>query len=151
MGGGDMVHCLHGFDDEDGLPRYHACPNLDERWRPRFRRAIDGAHHRRMHGAWMVMVILAAAFGGFACRSAGIGRDGSGARSDRHGAGYAHPLTLMLDLDLAESGFAEELGKLADEVLVERPFFFGQRFLLLGHQPCLFGSIDATSASTASS
>ena len=40
----------------------------------------------------------------------------------------------MLDFDLGETGFLQQLGKLADEVLVEGPFLFGHRLALLGHQ-----------------
>ena len=56
------------------------------------------------------------------------------AGADRHGPRHAYALALMLDLDLGETRFVEQLGKLADEVLVEGPFLFGHRRPLLSHQ-----------------
>ena len=79
------------------------------------------------------------------------GIDGESAGSDRDRASDAHALAFILDFDLGEAGFLEQLGKLTDEVLVEGPFLFGHRLALLGHQPAFFGSRAAAKASMASS
>src|SRR5512143_1049869 len=52
-GGGDLVHGLHGFDDEDGLARGNPRADLYERRSARLRRAIGGADHRRGDGTGM--------------------------------------------------------------------------------------------------
>src|SRR4051794_27929392 len=58
---GYVVHGLHGFDDEDGRAGRHARADLDERRGARFRRAVGGADHWRMHRARVVKLLLAAA------------------------------------------------------------------------------------------
>ena len=54
MGGRDVVHGLHGFDDEDGLARRDLGAGLDERRGAGLGRAIGGADHGRVHRAGMV-------------------------------------------------------------------------------------------------
>src|SRR3990172_7913581 len=50
-GGGDLVHGLHGFNDEQRLPGCHLRTDLDKRRGAGLGRAIGGAHHRRGHRA----------------------------------------------------------------------------------------------------
>ena len=97
-------------------------------------------------GWWL---LLSPPLANLARRAAGI--DGDSARPDRDRTRHAHALAFMLDFDLGETGFLKQLGKLADQVLVEGPFLFGHRLALLGHQPALFGSSEAAKASMASS
>ena len=52
-GGGDLVHGLHGFDDEERLSGRHLGADLDEGRGAGLGRAIGGADHRRGDGAGM--------------------------------------------------------------------------------------------------
>src|SRR5882757_5650961 len=52
--GGNVVHGLHGLDDQDGLTLGDTGADLDERRRARLGRQVGGAHHRRWHSAWML-------------------------------------------------------------------------------------------------
>ncbi len=77
-----------------------------------------------------------------------------GMRGDTDGniARHAHPPPLMLDLDLGKTRLVQELGELADEVLVEGPCLFCHlRRSLLRHQPALCAAIEAATASMPSS
>src|SRR5262245_11764432 len=49
--GRDLVHGLHGFDDEERVALGHLRADVDEGWGARFRRTVGGAHHRRLDGA----------------------------------------------------------------------------------------------------
>src|SRR6185437_3333445 len=44
----DLVHQLHRLEDADGLAGADRVAFLDERRRPRRRRAVEGADHRRL-------------------------------------------------------------------------------------------------------
>src|SRR5690242_6271981 len=52
-GGGDLVHGLHGFDDEERLSRRHSGADLDEGNGAGLWRAIGSADHRRGDGSGM--------------------------------------------------------------------------------------------------
>src|SRR5262245_64578241 len=52
-GRGDLVHGLHGLDNEQGLSRCHLRSDFDEGRRAGLGGAIGGADHRRGHGAGM--------------------------------------------------------------------------------------------------
>src|SRR5512144_2288755 len=145
----DMVHGLHGLDDEDGLARGNLGAGFDERRGAWLRRAIGGADHGRVHRAGVMTLLLAASLAGLARPASGIDRESAGA--DRDGPRHAHALAFMLDFDLGETGLLEQIGKLADEVLVEGPFLFGHALALFGHQRAFFGSSEAARASMASS
>src|SRR4029450_5004482 len=130
-GGGDLVHGLHGFDDEQRLPCGDARADLDERRRTRLRRAIGGADHRRSHGARMDDDIIRTRLrrphfvgrprrGFTRLRLATIG--GKRGR-EVHPPPTPAPLAFVLDLDLGEAGLLEQRRELANEVLVEGGLF----------------------------
>jgi len=64
----------------------------------------------------MMELLFAAAVARITGGPASIDRDGARADGDR--SRHADALALVLDLDLGEARFVEQLGKLADEVLV---------------------------------
>src|SRR5713226_6592910 len=49
--GRNLVHGLHRFDDQQGLPERNRGADFDERLDPGFGSPIDGADHRRGHYA----------------------------------------------------------------------------------------------------
>src|SRR5918992_5452349 len=49
----NLVHGLHGFDDDDRLPLFDLSSDLDEICRARRRSEISRAYHRRLDCAWM--------------------------------------------------------------------------------------------------
>src|SRR5262245_15495680 len=98
VGGRDVVHGLHSFDDEDGLTRRNLGAGFDERRGAGLRRTIGGADHGRMHRAGMVMLVFAASLAALAGGAAGL--DGKCAGPDRDRAGHAHAPAFMLDFDL---------------------------------------------------
>src|SRR5215470_6599290 len=135
-GGGDLVHGLHGFDNEQRLTCRHARAYFDERRRTRLRRAIGGADHRRGHGSRVNDELTRTRRGGpdiggrsrrsFArLRLAAIGGERGG---EVHPTRDPHPLTFVLDFDLGEAGLLEKRRKLANEVLVEGGLFLGHRW-----------------------
>ena len=61
--GRDVVHGLHGLDDQDGLALGHARADLDEGRGAGLGRQIGGADHGRLHAARMLAGIVAAGAG----------------------------------------------------------------------------------------
>src|SRR6185312_8363345 len=53
----DLVHCLHGFDNEQRVALVDLAADFTERSSSRFRRTVGGADHRRFHGARMLREI----------------------------------------------------------------------------------------------
>src|SRR6185437_10943927 len=67
-------------------------------------------------------------------------------------AGDPDPFPVLLDFDLRQAGLLEQIGKLADQLLVERPrLASGGWRLVISHQLGLLPAISPASASTASS
>src|SRR4026208_1421935 len=134
-GGGNLVHCLHGFDDEQRLPRGDMRADFDERRRTRLRRAIGGPDHRRGHGAGRDDDIIRTRLGrprfgdrprrGFArLRLAAVG---SKRGREVHPARDSDPLAFVLDLDLGEASLLKQRRELANEVLVKGGLFLRHR------------------------
>src|SRR5262245_2599822 len=164
-GGGDLVHGLHGLDNEQRLSRCHLRSDLDERRRAGLRGAICGADHRRGHSAGMDYELLglaccafrgprifalrrADAFARFAMRQVGGQRGGQ-----VHPARDLDPAALMLDLDLGKTGLLEKRRQFADQLLVKTAPLSGHGWLpfsLRRHFDFAGTSVDA-SASMASS
>src|SRR5512143_1524706 len=158
-GGGDLVHGLHGFDDEDGLARGHPRADLDEGWSARLRRAIGGADHRRRDGSGMDDRLFGPRRRTIAGRrsSGRLSRLARGAvggerRREVDPAGDPDPLPVLLDFDLGQARFLQQIGELADQLLVEGARLgFGSWRLLVSHQLGLLPAISPASASMASS
>src|SRR6185437_7052464 len=113
--GGDLVHRFHGFDDEQRVALCNLRADLDECRRAGLGRAIGGADHRRFDDAWMLGGILHCRGCGGG-RSGGMSRRGRERRLDVDGSRNAHLEAALLDLDLAQAGLVEELGKLTDQL-----------------------------------
>src|SRR6056297_1168480 len=47
---GDLVHCLHRFHDQQGLPLFHLVAHRYKGWCAGFGLKVDGANHGRGHG-----------------------------------------------------------------------------------------------------
>src|SRR5262245_23853941 len=107
-----LVEELHRLEDAERLPGRDDVANLDERRRPRLWSTEEDADHRRFdadrperdRGLELALVL-------------GDGDSGSGGQGARPGLvraadRHAHPL--VLDLDLADAGFLNDLDELAD-------------------------------------
>src|SRR3990172_12828998 len=118
-GGGDLVHGLHGFNDEQRLPGCHLRADLDERRRARLGRTIGGAHHRRGHRAGMDDELLGPRCGPRVLSRFGLGDVGGECGRKVHPTRDPDPFPLVFDLNLGETGLLEKRREFADQVLVE--------------------------------
>src|ERR1700722_2435048 len=114
--GRDLVHRLHGFDDQQRLSNRHLGADLDEWFGAGLGSPVDGADHRRGHHAWMLGDV---GHGDRGCRR-------SGHRSGRlkarwHGCRDAdvardpQPQARMFDLDLGETGLVQQKCEFANK------------------------------------
>src|SRR5581483_1248503 len=110
--GGNLVHGLHRFDDEDGLAGRNPRADLDEGRGAGFWRAVGGADHRRSDGPGMDDRFLGTGgraiigrrpggrlFAGLARTALGGGEGGGEIDPARH----PDPLSLLLELDLGQA------------------------------------------------
>ena len=130
--GRDLVHGLHRFDDEQRLAGRDAGADLDEgRACPapasgrRCRPSASGPCRDGDSSSLCRRARPAPRRAGPAS-DAGSARDADASRF----APRAPTASLMLDLDLGEARLVQQLGKLADQVLVESPFLSGHAGVL---------------------
>src|SRR5262245_51246877 len=103
----NVIHGLHGFDNQDGLALSDPGPDVDEGSSSRFGRQVGRADHRRLDAAGMLAGILRHRLRrrprGCNQPRGGWGQHGGG----RQGLlpGHTHSEALTLDFDLAEAGF----------------------------------------------
>src|SRR5690606_11278274 len=118
----DLVHRLHGLDDEQRLSLLHLLANLYEGFCIRCRSKIGGANHGRGN-------CILAWIGRGRCRRRLVRRGGRGSRSlwrRRSGYGmnrrrlarYAQLQVTVLHLNLGQIGVVQYPRKVADELLV---------------------------------
>src|SRR5947209_3905498 len=104
-----LVHELHRLEDAERLPRTDDVPDLDERWRTRFRRAVEGADHRRLDAVVAVRRPHRGSGGHVWERERRVGDWRSiGARA--HGDAHA----VLFDRDLSDAGLLDDADDLAD-------------------------------------
>jgi hypothetical protein len=122
----DLVHGLHRLDDDQRLSGSNLGADFDEGRLAGLRGAVDGADHRRGHGARMLGHV-----GGGRCGSSCGDRRGCSSRCGRiswHSGSNAdvtrdaHAQTGALDLDLGEVGFIQQQRQFADHAAIVAGF-----------------------------
>ncbi len=138
----DLVHRLHRLDDEERLALAHRVADLDEglaaRLGARDRRCRPSARGPRRDDR--PPRPAAAATAPPAGGRRGDCATGIAMRRRLQRSGDADAGVLALDLDLAQAGLGEELGELADQVLVDDLLLVGHRASIsrrLGRSACL--------------
>src|ERR1700712_5621832 len=118
----NLVHRLHGFDDQQRLPDRDLAADFDERLGAGLRRPIGGADHRRGDRSWVLGDIDR--HGSGRCR-----RDGLvilwHRRCDADCAGDPHPQGGAFDLDFGQVGLVEQQRELADQRAIVTAGFYG--------------------------
>src|SRR6266545_188673 len=119
-----LVHQLHRLDDADDLPLVDRVALLDERLRPRLRRAIEGAHERREDRVPVVDLRRRLVLGG--CSGSRVRR----VLDCAHLALDLHAVPAGLDRDAADGRPLQPLDQVArllENVLLAHPSSSGDR------------------------
>src|SRR5436309_9408837 len=131
--GGNLIHGLHGFDDEERVAGLHPAADFDEGTRTRFRPDISGPDHWRSDDARMLGGIDRCGFGDeqTQVRSRSEARRAGDERL--HLSPHAHALPVAFELDFAQPGLLEQAGKLAHELGINRELVLAPA--LAAHEP----------------